>query len=103
MDVVEDDLGLEALGMRLEARHQIGTLHAIVVGRPVVDFGRRHELSALRESGDQHRLQVGACGVYCGGVSGGAGAEDQQAGVLGRHVRVGFRSEVLGREDTSQQ
>ena len=56
MDVVEDDLGLEALGVLLEARHQLGALHAVGIGRPVVDVGRRHQLPALRQTGDQHGL-----------------------------------------------
>ena len=88
------DLGVEALGVLLEARHQLRALHAVGVGGPVVDVGRGHQLAALREPGDQHRLQVGARGVYCGGVAGGAGAQDQQAGVLGRTcvVSVDLRS-----------
>ena len=86
VDVIEDDLGLEALGVLLEARHQVGALHAVGVGRPVVDVGRRHQLPALREAGDQHRLEVRARRVYCGGVAGGAGTEDQQAGVSCGHA-----------------
>ena len=85
VDVIEDELGVEALGVLLEARHQVGPLHAVGVGRPVVDVGRRHELAALREAGDQHGLQIGTRRVYCGGVSGGAGAQDDEAGVLGGH------------------
>ena len=46
------------------------------IGRPVVDVGGRHELSALRETRDQHGLQVRARSVYCGGESGRTGAED---------------------------
>ena len=63
VDVVEHDLGVEALGVLQEALHQVGALHAVDVGRPVVDVGRRHQLAALRDAGDQHRLQVGARGV----------------------------------------
>ena len=59
-----------------------GPMHAVDVGRPVVDVGRGHQLAALGDAGDQHRLQVGAGGVEGGGVAGGPGAEDQDAGVL---------------------
>ena len=79
------DLGVEALGVLLEARHQVGPLHAVGVGGPVVDVGRRHQLAALRETGDQDGLEVRARGVYCGGVTGRAGAQDDQSGVLGGH------------------
>ena len=107
MDLVEDQLRVEALGMLLEAGHQVGALHAVGVRRPVVDVGGRRQLSALREAGDEHGLQVGARRVYCGGVTGGAGAEDQKAGVLRRHAvlalkgfefnRTAARSFALGR------
>ncbi len=36
VDVVEDDLGLEALGVRLHARHQVRAHQAVGVTRPVV-------------------------------------------------------------------
>ena len=81
------DLGVEALGVLLEARHQLRPLDAVGVRRPVVDVGGRHQLAALREAGDQHGLEVGARGVYCRRISGGAGTQDQQAGVLGRTSR----------------
>ena len=91
VDVVEDELGVEALGVLLEARHQVGPLHAVGVRRPVVDVGGRHQLAALRETGDQHGLQIGARRVYCGGVAGGAGAQDDQAGVLASDMRFSSR------------
>ena len=85
MDVIEHELGLEALGVLLEARHQIGPHHAIEIGGPVVDFGRRHQLSALRETGDDDGPEIGSRGVYCRRVTGGSGTQNQQAGVLCRH------------------
>ena len=96
VDVVEHDLGVEALGVLQEALHQVRALHAVDVGRPVVDVGRRHQLAALRDAGDEHRLQVGARGVDRGGVAGGAGAEDQDSGVcvgeaMGTKVAVSVR------------
>ena len=79
MDVLVEDLGIEALGMATEALHQLRPLHTLGVGGPVVDVGGRHELPALGEPGDEHGFEVGARGVHCGGVAGGAGAEYQQA------------------------
>ena len=44
-------------------------------------------------------LEVGACGVYCRRVAGGAGTEDQQAGVLGGHgILVGAKRVRFKRE-----
>ena len=85
VNLVEDDLGLEALGVQLKPRHQVRALNAGSIGRPVVDVGSRHELSALREARDEHRPQVGARSVYCGGEPRRTGTEDQQAGVFGSH------------------
>jgi hypothetical protein len=74
----------------LEALHQVRPLHAGDVGGPVVDVGGRHQLAALRQAGDQHRLEVGAGGVDGGGVAGRAGAEDQDAGMAGRGAAHDF-------------
>ena len=83
VDVVEDDLCLEALGVLQEALHQRRALHAVHVGGPVVHLGGGGELSALRHAGDEHGVQVGARGVNGGGVASGARAEDQNFRVLG--------------------
>ena len=83
VDVVEHDLGVETLGVLLEALHQVGSHHAVDVGGPVVDIGRRHQLAALRDAGDQHRLEVRSGGIDGGGIAGRAGAEDQDVGVSG--------------------
>ncbi len=89
VDMVEDDLGLEALGMRLHAAHQVRAHQAMGVARPVVHFGRGHQLAALLQPGDDHRLEVGAGGIDRGGPAGRAGAQDQQAGMLGGAGRRG--------------
>ena len=83
VDVVEDDLGLEALGVLQKALHQVRALHAVHVSGPVIHFGGGHQLSALRHAGDQHGVQVGARSVNGGGVARGARAEDQNFRVLG--------------------
>jgi hypothetical protein len=82
VDVVEHDLGLEALGVLLHARHQVRAQQAVGVARPVVDVGGGHQLAALLQAGDDDRLEVGA--GDSGRPAGRAGAEDQQ-----RTVRVG--------------
>ena len=81
MDVVEHDVGLEALGVGLEALHQVRTLDAVGIGGPVVDVGGGHELAALGEAGDEDGLEVGPGGVDGRGVAGGAGSEDEEARV----------------------
>ncbi len=97
VDVVEHDLGVKALGVREETRHQVGALDAVVVGGPVVDLGGRHQLAALREAGDQHRLEVGAGGVDGSGVARRAGSEDQDAGVFGGgHMFPLVRADYMG-------
>ena len=97
--MVKQNFGLEALGVREKPLHQLRSLHAIRVGGPVVDIGRRHELAALGDSGDEHRTEVGACGVDRGGVSGRSGAKDQDPRVfMGGHWReLGVKMHVKGR------
>jgi hypothetical protein len=71
VDVVEDDLGLEALGVLEEAVHELRPLHAHGVGGPVVHVRGGHELSALGEAGDEDGLEVRPGGVNGGGIAGG--------------------------------
>jgi hypothetical protein len=94
MDVVEDDLRVETLRMPLKTLHEIRAQHAVHVARPVVHLGGGHELAALVETGDGHGLEVGARGVYGQGIAGGAGAQNEQGAMLGRHgesSRVNFK------------
>ena len=81
VDVIVDDLGVEALGVRLHALHQRRAQQAVRVAGPVVDFGGRHELAALLHAGDQQGFAVGARGVDGGGVAGRAGTEDDERAV----------------------
>jgi hypothetical protein len=83
VDVVEHHLGVEAFGVLGHATHEVGALQALDVAGPVVDVGRRHELAALGEAGDEGRLEVRASGVYRCGVAGRAGTENDQSRVLG--------------------
>jgi len=81
VDVVEHQLGVEPRGVLLEARHQVGAEHAVGIGRPVVDLGGGHQLPALGDAGDHHRLEIGAGGVDGGGITSRSGTEDEQADV----------------------
>ena len=92
MDVIEHDLGFEALGMLLEALHQLGALHSLAVGRPVVHIGCRHKLSARREARDDNRLEIRARSVDGGGVTRRAGPEYEKPRVPGffRHGKQGW-------------
>ena len=62
--------------------HQIRALHALRVGRPVVHFGGRHQLAALRHARDEGGLQIGARRINGSGVTGRAGADNQNFGML---------------------
>ena len=89
VDVVEDDLGLEALGVAPHPLHQVRSLNAVGVPRPVVHVRRRHQLAALLQTCDQDRAQVGACGVNGRRVAGWAGSQDQEPAVLGfAHISI---------------
>ena len=73
MDVIKDDFGFKATGVGLKALHELLALDAIDLGRPVIDLGGRGELPALRHPGNQHGLEIGACSINGGGITGRAG------------------------------
>ncbi|MBX3686984.1 MAG: hypothetical protein KF909_12660, partial [Rhodocyclaceae bacterium] len=85
VDMVENDLGIEALGMLEESFHQLGSHHPIGVGGPVVDVRGGHQLATLCEAGDQDWLEIRAGGVYGGRITGWAGSEYEQAYVAVLH------------------
>src|SRR3546814_20470221 len=60
MDMVVDEVGFEALGVFLHARHQVRAHQAFDVSRPVVDFSGRHQLATDFKARDQRRLEIGA-------------------------------------------
>ena len=93
VDMVEDDLGTEALGMTLHTFHQFGALYPFSVAGPVVYVGGGRELATLLDTGDQHRIEIGACGIDGGGISGGTRTQDQQAAVFDiAHVKSVIRN-----------
>ncbi len=97
VDVVVDDFGVEAFGVFAHALHQAGAGEAMHVARPVVDFRRCHELSAFFHAGDDHRFAIGASGIDCGDVAGGAGAEDEEGDMAGCW-HFGLSGVVVSRE-----
>ena len=56
MNMIEHDLGIEAFGMLQQALHQLGALNPHRVTGPVFDVGGGHQLTALLDAGDQHRI-----------------------------------------------
>ena len=96
MDVVENDFGFEAFGMRFEALHQLRPLHALGVGRPVIHIGGGHQLATLGHAGNQHRFKVGTGGIDGRRVAGRAGTQDQQAAMAGCQGHFSsFRSKLM--------
>ncbi len=81
VDVVEDDLCLEALGMLAHALHQIRALQAFHITGPVIDIGGGGELTAHLHSGNQQWLEVGPCSIYSSAVASRARAQNDQTGV----------------------
>ena len=78
MNVVVNDFSLKEQGMFLETLHQFRTLHTVDVGRPVVDLRRGHQLTALRQAGNQYGLEVGSGSVNRGGIASGSGTKNQK-------------------------
>jgi hypothetical protein len=74
------------------ALHEIGPLHPFMIAGPVVDLGGGGELAAGLETGDQHRVEIGPGGIDGGGITGGAGTENDQTMVFGSaHQQIPFR------------
>jgi len=76
VDVVKQHLSVKTLGVRLHALHQFGTLHTLVITRPVVDIGGGGELAALLHAGDDDGIQVCACSVNRRSVARRPGTEN---------------------------
>ena len=76
MDVIIEDLRIEALRVPQHAVHQLGPLQALNVARPVVDVGRCHELASLFHAGNDDRIEVGARRIDGSGVAGRTRSQD---------------------------
>ncbi len=84
VDVVQDDLSLEALGVAAHPLHEVRALDAIGVAGPVIHVRGRHQLAALFQPRDQDRVQVGPGAIDGGRVARWPGTQDQEAAVFGR-------------------
>ena len=78
VDMVEQHLSLETLGVFAHALHQLRPLHPGVVAGPVVDVGGGGQLPPRLHAGDQQRLEIGACRIDGRGVARRAGSQDDQ-------------------------
>ena len=83
IDVVKNDLGVEALGVGLKPLHEFGALHAIDVSGPVVHISGGHELATLRDTGNENRVEVGAGRINGCAVTRGARAQNEHFDVPG--------------------
>ena len=91
LHVVVDDLGGKSFRVPAHAVHELRALQAVHVARPVIDLGRRHELAALFDAGNEQRGAVRTRRVDGRAVARGAGANDDQAAVPGLgHARYLF-------------
>ena len=89
---VVDHLGAEAFSLLLHLFHQVRSLNAFSSARPIVNFGRGHELAARFHAGNDDRFKVGACGIYRGGPASRTGTENDDFGVIClRHGALLFR------------
>src|SRR5207302_8405687 len=95
--MIEDQFRLEALGVLLEAGHQLRALHAVGVRRPVVDVGRGHQLAALRDAGNEHGPQIRPRCVNRGAIAGRPRTEDEESGTARRHFWKALASQGISR------
>ena len=56
--------------MFVHTLHESRPLQTLNITGPVIHFGRRHELTAVFETRDNNRFEIGACGIDGSGVSG---------------------------------
>src|SRR5713226_263667 len=82
INMVKYNFGFKSLDMEAHAVHEVGALQALDVAGPVVNISRSHQLAALLQAGDQHRLEVSPRGIEGGGITGGAGTENNKACVF---------------------
>ena len=73
--------GASARYLGLESEQAMG------IARPVVDLGRRHQLPAFLQAGDQHGCSIGAGGVNGSGVTSGSRTQNNQLAMCA-HARM---------------
>lgn len=74
---VVNHLHADILRLIAHALHQFAALNRFGKTRKVLNFGRNGQLTADLRSGNQNRFEAGAGRVNAGGVSGGAGTDDE--------------------------
>ena len=81
--------------MHLHADHQVRALQAFDVPGPVVHIGRRGQLAAHFDPGDDHGIEVRARCVDGSRQAGGTGTENDQSMMRGiRHAFIHFSREA---------
>jgi hypothetical protein len=80
--MVEDNLGIKPLSVLLHSGHEIGTLQAAYVARPIIHIGGCRQLSTLFHAGNQGRLEVGPGSINRRSVARWAGAKNEETLVL---------------------
>jgi hypothetical protein len=96
VDMIKQDLRAEALGMLLKSIHKFGAKNPGMVGRPVIDVGGCHQLTALGQTGNQNRTQIRAGCVNSGGVAGRATTKNKELTMFFGHDGVTNASKVAG-------
>ncbi|KAI3439144.1 uncharacterized protein J3R85_005097 [Psidium guajava] len=86
-----EDLRTEPLRLAAAAVHELSTDDPLEEAREVLDVDSGSELAAGGEvvgypSLEEDRLELGAGGVDCGGVGGGAAVNDAKVGLYGLKV-----------------
>ena len=71
----------ETFGVLAHPFHQLGAHDAGIITRPVVDFGRGHQLPANFNAGNHHGRQVGTRGIDRRCVTSWAGTYNDNWGV----------------------
>lgn len=88
-DVVGDEFGAEAFGLGPHVVHQLRAHDAVAEAGEVLHLGRLHQCAAGGDRAfEDQRLQRGAGGVEGGGVSGGAGTDDDDVAYVRRRAPV---------------
>ena len=82
MDLVENDLGVETLGMFAHFFHQRRPLQIRNAPRPVLDVSGRHQLSALFQPGNQNGGEIGTGGIHGSRIAGRPRTENKKAAVF---------------------
>ena len=77
VDMVIDDLGVEALRMAQHSVHQLGSLQTFDITRPIVDVGCGHQLSTLFDASDHNRVKIGTRRIDGGRIASRPGTQDQ--------------------------